>query len=83
MNKNKSWREMKRLNEKVEPSNALSLLEDMIKAYGSDIILRELSKSMGNVELADNLSYIAENLRFRHPLIWGAWYDEDEDEDDE
>lgn len=64
----------------VDPSNARALLDDMIKAFGSDLILREISKSMGNVELANNLSYVAENLGYKHPLIWG---DEEEDEEDE
>lgn len=68
-----------KLNEKVDPSNARALLDDMIEAFGSDLILREISKSMGNIELADNLSYVAENLGYKHHLIWGDW-DEDEEE---
>lgn len=63
----------------VDPSNARALLDDMIKDFGSDLILREISKSMGNIELADNLSYIAENLGYKHRLIWN--YEEEDEED--
>ena len=79
-NKNNSLSKIKEnYGWKVDPSNARALLNDMIEAFGSDLILREISKSMGNIELADNLSYIAENLGYKHPLIWN---DEEEEEED-